>query len=85
MMVFFKVDHTALGVGDAAVVQHLQKNVQHIWVGLFQLVKQDDRIGLLRIFLRQLSGLIVTHIAGGASQSAWRRRFFHILRHIQPD
>ncbi len=37
----FKIHHTALGVGDPAVVQHLQEHIQHIGMGLFNLVKQN--------------------------------------------
>ena len=40
-----KVDQTALGVGDPAVVQDLQQNVQHIGVRLFDLVEENDTVG----------------------------------------
>ena len=35
----------SLGVGDAAVIQDLQQNVEHIRMGLFYLVKKNDTVG----------------------------------------
>ena len=41
-----KVHIAALGVGDVAVVQNLQQDVKHVGMGLFDLVEQDDAVGL---------------------------------------
>ena len=40
----FEIYHPALGVSDTTVIQHLQQDIQHIRVGLFQFIKQNDGI-----------------------------------------
>ena len=45
-MVFLKSILRPWAVGDMAVVQHLEQDVEHIRVGLFNLVKKDHRIGI---------------------------------------
>ena len=37
-----EVDRAALAVGQAAVVHHLQQDVEDVGVGLLDLVEQDD-------------------------------------------
>ena len=39
-----KVHFPSLGIGDMAIIQHLQQDVEYIRMRLFNLVKQDDRI-----------------------------------------
>jgi hypothetical protein len=43
-----EVDRAALAVGEAAVVEHLQQHVEHVGVGLLDLVEQHDAYGLRR-------------------------------------
>jgi len=37
-----EIDSAALGVGEASVVEDLQQHVEHVGVGLLDLVEQDD-------------------------------------------
>ena len=50
-----KVHRAAVGVGDAALVQNLQQDVQHVRVGLLNLVEQQHRVGPAADLLRQLA------------------------------
>lgn len=55
-----KVDDPALRVGDAAIIENLQQDIQHVRMGLFQLVKQDDGIrGRAADLFGQLTGLVI--------------------------
>ena len=75
----------AVGVGDLTVVQDLEKDVQHIRVGLLDLVEQDHGVGLAADLLRQLARLVIPHIARGRAHQAGDGVLLHKLRHIQPD
>ena len=75
----------ALAVGHPAVVEHLQQHVEHIGMGLFDLVEQDDRIGPPPHRLGEHAALVITDIAGRGADQAGHRMFFHVLRHVDPD
>jgi Protein of unknown function (DUF3170). len=55
-----EVDGVALGVGQPPVVEHLQQRVEHVRVGLFDLVQQDHRVGLAPDRLGQLAAFFVS-------------------------
>ena len=59
-----EIDRPALAVGQAAVVEHLQQDVEDVGVGLFDLVEQHDRVGAPADGLGQLAALLVAHVAG---------------------
>ena len=58
-----EVHGTALAVGDAAIVQHLQQDVEHIGVGLFHLIEQHHAVGFAADSLGQLAALLITHVS----------------------
>ena len=74
-----------MGVGDVAVVQNLQENVQHIGVGLLDLVKEDHRVGFSADLLGELASLVVAHIARGRADDSGDSVLLHKLGHVQPD
>ena len=45
-----EVHDAALAVGEPAVLQHLQQRVEHVRVGLLDLVEEHDENGLRRTF-----------------------------------
>jgi hypothetical protein len=59
-----EVDLTALGVGQATVLQDLQQRVEHIGVRLLHLVEQHHRERLAPHPLGQLATLLITDITG---------------------
>ena len=77
-----EIHRSALRVGDAAVVEHLQKHVEHVGMGLFHLVKEDHAVGLAAHGLGELAALVVAHIAGRRSDQTGDGKFLHIFRHI---
>ena len=58
-----KVHAAALAIGQAAIVQNLQQHIEHIRMGLFDFVQQDDAVGVTAYSLGQLTALIIAHIA----------------------
>ena len=74
-----------MGIGDLAVIQNLQQHVQHVRMGLFDLVEQNDGVGLPADLLRQLACLVIAHIARRRAHQPGDGVLLHKLRHIQPD
>ena len=58
-----EVDRVALGVGDAAVVEHLQQGVEHVRVGLLDLVEEHHRVRAAAHRLGELAALLVADVA----------------------
>ena len=69
-------------VGDAAVVEDLQQDIEHIRVRLFDLVKQNDGIRSAAHGFGQLAALLVAHISGRRADQTRHGELLHILRHI---
>ena len=61
-----EVDRTALRVGEPAVVEHLQQRVEHVGVGLLDLVEQHHRVRLAAHRLGELAALLVADVARAA-------------------
>ncbi len=61
-----EVDRAALAVGEAAVVEHLQQDVEHVGVGLLDLVEQHHRVGPAAHRLGELAALLVADVARAA-------------------
>ena len=59
----FKIHSAAVRIRNLTVIQNLQQHIQYIGMRLFDLVKQNDRIGLAAYLFRQLSGLVIADIA----------------------
>nr|GFD44948.1 hypothetical protein [Tanacetum cinerariifolium] len=75
----------AQAVVQFALVQDLQKDVEHRRVRLFNLVKQDHRIRLLPDFIDQQAALLVAHVAGRRAVEQGRRVLLLKLRHIEAN
>ena len=71
-----------MSVGEASVLQNLEKDVEHVRVSLFDFVEQDHLEWSPPHRLGELTALVVTHVAGGRSDQAGDRVLLHVLRHI---
>ena len=80
-----EVHRAALAVGDAAVVQHLQQDVEHVRVGLFDLVEQHDAVGVAAHGLGQLAALLIADISRRRADQAGDAELLHILGHVDAD
>ena len=80
-----EVHSAAVAVGEAAVIHHLQQDVEHIRVGLLHLVQQQHRIGAAAHRLGEITPLLVAHIAGGRADEAGHGMTLHKLGHVHPQ
>ena len=77
-----EVDRATLAVGQAAVVEHGQQDVEDIGVGLLDLVQQHDRVRTPAHRLGQLATLVVADVAGRGTDQASHRVLLGVFAHV---
>ena len=65
-----EVHRPALPIREAAVLQHLQEEIEGARVGLFHLVEQDDGVGPAADGLGEAAALLVAHVARRGADEA---------------
>ena len=77
-----EIHRAALGVRDPAVVQDLQEDVEHVGMGLFHLIEQDDGVGFAPHSLGELAALLIAHISRRGTDETGDGELFHVLGHV---
>ncbi len=80
-----EVDMAALAVGQHAVFEDLQQDVEHIRVRLLDLVEQHDRVRVAAHLFGELAALVVADVARRRTDHTGNRVLFHVFRHINAD
>ncbi len=75
----------ALGIRDMAVVQNLQQDVEHVRVGLLDLVEEHHGIGVAPDLLGELPALVKAHVARRGAYHLGHGMPLHILGHVHAD
>ena len=57
-----ETDHTPLTVSQSTIIQYLKQNITNIWMCLFNLINQDNRIGLATVDFSQIATVFTSHI-----------------------
>ena len=79
-----EVDRPALRVGQAAVVEQLEQDVEHVGVRLLDLVEEHDLVRPAPDRLGQLPALVVADVAGWGADQARDAELLHVLAHVDP-
>ena len=77
-----EVDGAALAVGQAAVVEDLEQDVEDVRMGLLDLVEQDDLVRPPPDRLGELAALVVADVAGRRTDESRYRELLHVLAHV---
>ena len=80
-----EVDPAALGVGQVAVLEDLEQDVEHLGVGLLDLVEQDHAVALAAHGLGQLAALVEADVAWRRADEAAHVVALHELAHVDLD
>ena len=80
-----EVDGAPLAIGQAPVVQHLKQDVEHVRVGLLDLVEEDHGVRAPADRLGQLAALVIADVAGRRADQAGDVVALLILRHVDAD
>ena len=73
-----------VAVGEPAVVEQLEQDVEHVAVRLLDLVEQHDRVRAAPDRLGQLAALLVPDVAGRRADQARHRVPLLVLAHVDP-
>ena len=57
-----KAHFSALRIRDMAIVEHLQQNIEHVWMCLLNLIKQHDRVRRSAHLLAELPAFLKAYI-----------------------
>ena len=77
-----EIHHLPLPVGEAPVVQYLEKQVEDLGVGFFDLVEKNDAVGPVADGLGDLAALFVAHISRRRTDKARGGVPLHVLGHV---
>ena len=80
-----EVDGVAVAVGQAAVVEHLQQDVEHVAMGFFDFVEQHDGVGAAADGFGQRAAFFVADVARRGADQAADGVLFHELAHVEAD
>ena len=80
-----EIDRLALAIGQAALLQHLQQNVEDIRVRLLDLVEQHDRVRVATNGLGELAALVVTDVTRRATDELGDLELATELGHVEAD
>lgn len=85
MTVFLNYDYPSAAVGKSALVENLQKHIEHVGMRFFYLVEQHYGIGLSAHLFGKLPRFVETDVSGRRSDKLACGVLFHIFAHIQRD
>ena len=77
-----EIHGATLAVGQAAVVEHLQQDVEHVRMRLLDLVEQDQRVRPAAHRLGQVAAFLVADVPRGRADQARDRVLLHELAHV---
>jgi hypothetical protein len=80
-----EIDGAALTVGQAAVIEHLQQDVEDVGMRLLDLVEQHDLVGPTPHGFGQRTAFVITDIAGRRADQPRDRVLLHELGHVEAD
>jgi len=80
-----EVHRAALAVREAAILQHLEEEVEGARVGFLHLVQQDHGVGAAADGLREAAALLVAHVARRGADEAGGVRLVGELAHVDAD
>ena len=80
-----EVHPVAEAVGEVAVLEHLQQDVEQIRVRLLDFVEQHDRVGVALHLLGELAALFVADVSRRRANQLRHRVLLHVLGHVEAD
>ncbi len=72
-------------IGQFAVVHDLQQDVEHVRVGFFDLVEQQNAVWLLINAVGQQAALVEPDVPWRGADQTRYGVFFHVFGHVEPQ
>ncbi len=80
-----EIDDAAFAVGEAAIVHHLQENVEDVRMRLFDFVEEHNRVGTTANLFGQLSAFFVADVSWRRADQASDRVLLHVFGHVDAE
>ena len=80
-----EIHRAALAVGEAAIVEKLQQNIENVGMGLFHLIEQDDLVGPATHGLGENAAFLIADIARRRAEQAGDRVLLQVFRHVDAE
>ena len=80
-----EIDMAPEAVGKLPLLHYLQEHIIDVRMGLFDLVKEHDRVGPATDLLGQLATFLETDVTGRGSHQPRDIVLLHVFRHIDLD
>src|SRR5690606_19280128 len=80
-----EVDPAAETIRQDTIVKHLQQDVEHIRVCLFNFIQEDDRVRLTPHLFGELSAFFISYIARRGTDKSRYGELLHVFAHVDPD
>src|SRR5258707_485103 len=77
-----KIYHPTLVIGKPAVIHYVQQDVQDTRMSLFDLIQQDDGIGLAPDGFGELTAFVIPDIAGRRADKPANRMLLLVFAHV---
>ena len=80
-----EVHHATLPIGETPVVEHLQQDIEHVGMGLLDLIEQNHAVRTPTNGFGELATLVVAHVARRRADEPLHAELLHVLGHIDAD
>src|SRR5213075_2322284 len=80
-----EIDGTALPIGQAAVLENLQKHVEYVRMRFLNFIKQNHGIRMPPDLLGELPAFFIPHIAWGSADEPRDAVLLHVFGHVDAD
>ena len=77
-----EVDDSSLAVGQTSVIEHLQQDVEDLWMRLLDLVQQDDRVRTAPHGFGELSALFISDVSRRRTDEPGDGVLLAVLAHV---
>ena len=80
-----EVGAATLCIGETTLFKNLKQRVEHVWVSLFDFVKQHNRERLATNGLCELTAFFVAHVSRRRANQAADRVLLHVFAHVESN
>ena len=74
-----------MAIGELTVFEHLQKEVEDLWVRFLDLIEEHDAVGVSSNRFGKLTALIVSDVPWRGSDQSGNGKPLHVFRHVDSD
>src|SRR4030042_5963871 len=78
-----EVSFFAVVIRKGGIIHNLEQDIEDVDMGFFDLIQQENAIGMLANRISKQASLVKSDIPGGSTNEPGNRMFFHIFAHVK--